>query len=172
MREHARDDELMDVVEGTASAEVRRHVLECASCHEKLAEASEGLDLARAADVPEPSPVFWESFRRQVGHRVGEGTRWRMVAWAPALAAAAALALGIGVLKPGPDAVQPVSTLPAWSASLTADDPFAQLETTDSDALAAAACRRLADCLTGLSEEETSALAEVLSDELSAGGDL
>jgi hypothetical protein len=176
MLEHVRDDELMDAVEGTASAGVRRHVEGCATCRERVAEASAGWDLARAADVPEPSPLFWDAFRSQVGWRVGSERRWRRAVWAPALAAAAAAMIAVGVLAPRPGTVQPVSTLPAWSASLGGDDSgLAQLTVLDvaePDALAAAGCRRLADCLSGLSDEETTALAEVLSDEFAAGNDL
>jgi hypothetical protein len=177
MLEHVRDDELMDAAEGTASAGVRRHVQACAPCRERVAEAATGWDLARAADVPEPPPLFWDAFRRQVGRRVGSERRLRPAVWGPALAAAAAAAIAIGMLAPRPGTVQPVSTLPAWSASLTGGDDtglaqLAVLDAAEPDALATVGCRRLAECLSGLSDEETMALAEVLSDELEAGGDL
>ncbi len=177
MLDHVRDDELMDAAEGIAAPDVRRHVLACAACREKVAEAAGGWDLARAADVPEPPPLFWDTFRRQVGRRVGSERRLRPTVWAPALAAAAAATIAIGMLAPRPGTVEPVSTLPAWSASLTGvdDTGLAQLNLLDAaepDALAAAECRRLADCLSGLSEEETIALAEVLSDEFGPGNDL
>jgi hypothetical protein len=177
MLEHVRDDELMDAAEGTASGGVRRHIKACPACRERVAEAATGWDLARAADVPEPSPLFWEAFRRQVGRRVGSERRWRPVVWAPALAAAAAATIAIGVLAPRPGAVQPVSTLPAWSASLTAGDEnglaqLGNLDAAEPDALAAAGCRRLTECLSGLSEEETIALAEVLTDEFGTAEEL
>ena len=177
MLDHVRDEELMDAAEGTAAPDVRRHVSACAACREKVAEAATGWDLARAADVPEPPPLFWDAFRRQVGWRVGSERRLRPTVWAPALAAAAAATIAIGVLASRPGTVAPVSTLPAWSASLTGADEagLAQLdllEAVEPDALAAAECRRLADCLSGLSEEETIALAEALSDELGPGDDL
>jgi hypothetical protein len=172
-----RDDELMDAAEGTASAGVRRHVQACAACRERVQDAASGLDLARAADVPEPSPLYWEAFRRQVGRKVGAERRWRPAAWAPALAAAAVAVMAIGLLTPDRQALQPTSTLPAWSASLPSAEEeggLAQLSTlaTEAEDLALAGCSGVADCLSGLSEEETMALADLLSQELGTGSDL
>jgi hypothetical protein len=174
MREHVGDDELMDVVEGTASADVRRHVQACAACGARVAETSSALDLARDADVPEPSPLFWEAFRVQVGRKVGAERRSRLTGWAPALAAAAVAALGIGVLTQPHAPATPASTLPAWSASLPSGDEsgLAQLPLpADADELSLA-CSGVADCVSGLSDEESLALADVLSQELGTGSDL
>jgi hypothetical protein len=177
MLEHVRDDELMDAAEGTASAGARRHVQACAACRERVEAAASGLDLAQDADVPEPSPLYWEAFRRQVGRKVGAERRWRPAAWAPALAAAAVAVIAIGLLTPNRQPAQPTSTVPAWSASLpsTEDDSgLAQLSALAAEAedMAFAGCNGIADCLSGLSEEETLALADVLSQELGTGSDL
>jgi hypothetical protein len=171
---HVRDDELMDAVEGLASPATRQHVQACADCRERVAEAAGGWEMARAADVPEPSPLFWDAFRSQVGRRVGSERRWRSSAWVPALAAAAAVALavGLGSLR-GP---RPAVTLPAWSASLPADEDagLAQLvlDAGAAEEWAVAGCSGLADCLSGLSEEETIALTESLRADLEPGSDL
>lgn len=178
MLEHVRDDELMDAAEQTASADVRRHVEACASCRERVEEVAAGLDLARAADVPEPSPLYWEAFRRQLGRKVGaERQRWRPAAWAPALAAAAVAVIAIGLFTPNRPPAAPASTLPAWSAALPSaedDGGLAQLSTlaTEAEDVALAGCSGVADCLSGLSEEETMALADALSQELGTGSDL
>jgi hypothetical protein len=177
MSEHVRDDELMDAVEGAAAPTVRQHVQACAVCRERVEQAAAGLDLARAADVPEPSPLYWDAFRKQVGRRVGHSRR-SGIAWLPALAAAAIAALAIGWLRPAPPSTVTPSPLPAWSASLPPveeDAGLAQLGTLavgTTDEWAAVGCRGLSDCLSGLSEEETRALADVLSQELEGGGDL
>lgn len=175
---HARDDELLDAVEGVASEAVRRHVQGCAECFERVEEARHGWELAREAEVPEPSPLYWQAFRRQVGGRLGAERRLRRWLWAPALATAAALALAVGLLAPGagPGGPTTESVLPAWSASLPAaedDERLAVLAglTPPADELpVTAGCLGLAQCLSDLTEEETVALADVLRQELAAGG--
>ena len=172
MSEHVRDDELMDAAEGLASPEVRRHLAACAACRARVEEAAVGFDLAREADVPEPSPLYWEAFRGKVRGRVAAERTWRRMAWMPALAAAAVTAIVIGWLAPRDRPVVPTPTLPAWSASLPADDELSGLATLDETMGAAViGCAELSDCLAGLSEEETIALAESLGEEL-GGGDI
>lgn len=174
MLDHVRDDELMDAAEGTAAPVVREHVQACSACRDRVAEVSAGFDLARAADVPEPPPLYWDAFRRQVGRRVGAERLSRPAVWVPALAVAAVLALAIGWFGPGGAPEAPSATLPAWSASLPTDvvAPLEALETVAPDDLAWAGCRGLADCLSGLSDEEATALADLLSRELAAPSDL
>lgn len=173
MLEHVHDDELMDAAEGIASADVRRHVQACAACRERVEATASGLALAQAADVPEPSPLYWEAFRRQVGRKVGAERRWRPAA----LAAAAVAVIAIGLLTPNRQPAQPTSTLPAWSASPPSaedDSGLAQLFAlaTEAEDMALASCSGVADCLSALSDEETMALADVLSQELETGSDL
>jgi hypothetical protein len=171
MSAHLRDDELMDAAEGLAAVDVRRHLEHCAGCRARVEAARSGWDLAREADVPEPSPLYWEAFRGKVRGRVAAERSWRRAAWMPALAAAAVTAIAIGWLGPARNPSAPVPTLPAWSASLPADDDLVALAALDEGAGAAVTgCSRLSDCLSDLSEEETSALADALSEEF--GGDL
>ena len=179
MGEHVRDDELMDTAEATASAAVRRHVQACASCRERVDKVAEGWELAGQAEVPEPSPLYWESFKHQLGRRVGAQRWWRSAAWAPVLAAAAVLVIAAGVFLPRTEPVRPVTTLPAWSAALPAAEEDAglvqlgALVADEPDELAAlGGCSGLARCLSGLSEEETMALADALSQELGPESDL
>lgn len=172
MSEHVRDDELMEAAEGLASGDVRRHVAECTACGARVEEAAAGFDLAREAEVPEPSPLYWEAFRRQVRGRVAAERSWRRAAWVPALAAATVTAVAIGWLAPVDRPAGPAATLPAWSAALPADDELFALAALEEGAGAAViGCTGLSDCLSGLSEEETIALAEALDEEL-GGGDL
>jgi predicted anti-sigma-YlaC factor YlaD len=177
MGEHVRDDELMDAAEGTASAVVRRHVEACVACRERVAEAAAGWEAARVADVPEPSPFYWEAFRRQLGRRVGAERRWRLAAWTPALAAAAVLAVGIGLFTRSPEPDRPADTLPAWTASWPAGEEDAGLARLGALALVdadevAAGCSGITRCLAGLSDEEAMALADALTQELGQGSDL
>ena len=68
---HPTDAVLLDVLDGVAEGQARRHVAACAECAARVEEARQGLALARQADVPEPSPLYWEDFRSQVGRRDG-----------------------------------------------------------------------------------------------------
>jgi len=100
---HVPEPRLLDVLEGRGATD-RAHVDACAQCRARLAEAQAGLALAAGAEVPEPSPVYWESLRRQVSRRVDEESErrpafWRRVSLGHALAAAAVLA-GIATFLP------------------------------------------------------------------------
>jgi hypothetical protein len=176
MRNHLTDDMLMEALEGTASAECRRHVADCAECAVLLREAAGGLDLAAAADVPEPPPLYWEVFRRQVGSRIGEeAPARRPYRFLPALAVAAGLLIAFGVFRAqAPRAApQPVPTLPAWSALPPAeeDEGFAVLQAyaAGGDTLESALpSQDVNGVLADLSEDESQELADTLHRELTA----
>jgi hypothetical protein len=117
---HLSEADLVDVLEGTASAKSRAHAGDCPRCSEGLASAREGLALASGGAVPEPSPLYWETFRRGVERRMSAPQRSWPRFLVP-LAAAAALAFvvlfpaGRGLLGPGPTpSLAPA--LPSWSA--------------------------------------------------------
>lgn len=182
MGAHASDGRLLEVLEGTAVAD-RPHVEACPHCQARLAEARAGLALAVNAEVPEPSPLYWESLRRQVSRAVErEGQRrpafWRLP-FGPALAAAAVLA-GIVTFLPGthpPPAPVPEQTLPAWSALPPAeDDPgldvLRAVAPVVADAALPTGCSGVNECVVDLSDEESQALAEGLRREIGEGQDL
>lgn len=126
---HLSEERLLDVLEDNADAAARAHAETCARCGERLESARAGLLLAREADaLPEPSPVYWDAFRRQLDRLIRGGAgAW---GWRPALATAAALAVLLALL-PGPPSREPAAprTLPAWSAlpPLAEDSSFALL---------------------------------------------
>jgi hypothetical protein len=163
---HLSDDALVEALEGAVSDAARRHVSGCAACRSRIDAALEGLAMARGADVPEPSPLYWEAFRRQVGRRIAADprspSRWPLAA---GLAAAAALvaAIAIGVWKAPFAPARPPAVLPAWSALPPAEEDvgFAILEglETTSDDWAVATCAGIAECVAGLSDEESLAVA-------------
>lgn len=179
MRTHLTDDMLAEAVEGLGSAEARRHVSECAECASRLEEARLGLDLARAAEVPEPPPLYWEVFRRQVGRRISEEApaRRAVAFWLfPALATLAVL-IAVGILR-GPNASlpgEPVVTLPAWSALPPAEEDeglevLQALAAQGGPLDAALPPQTVAGELSELSDEESEVLADALRQEL-AGAD-
>jgi len=171
MTRHLSDESLLDLVEGEGTPAGRAHVAACAACAARVEDAREGLALARRADVPEPSPLYWEAMRRNLGRRISEEPSRAWPAWLAPLAATAAVAVAAVVLTigrspaPARSAVEP--PLPAWSALPPAeDDPsLAVIE-----GLAAAEGglatmdegRGVGVFLAGLSDEDTRALAESL----------
>jgi len=170
MTRHVPDESLPDLAEGGGSEADRAHAGACGPCASRLAEVRAALDLARRADVPEPSPLYWDAMRRSVGRRIGEEPRRRPGwAWLAPLAAAAAL-VAVVVLTSGrahaPWAT-PVPGLPAWSALPDAeDDPsLAVLEgfaAGDDDLAALDEGDGVGPFLASLSDEDYRALAESL----------
>jgi hypothetical protein len=124
MTRHLSDEDVPDFAEGHGSPAGREHVAACPACAARVEEARAVLSLARRAEVPEPSPLYWEAMRRSVGRRIDADRRRSWPAWLPALAAAAAVVLAavrltVGrVPEPGPS--EPA--LPSWSALPPAED--------------------------------------------------
>ena len=181
---HVSEEKLLDVMEGRA-ADDRAHVEACPQCRARLAEAQAGLALATGVEVPEPSPLYWESLRRQVSGRLDEeGPRrpvWRLFA-GPALAAAAVLLavatlLPVASRQPAPPTSAPERPLPAWSALPPADeddglDVLRAVAPAVVDATPASGCSGVADCVAALSDEESQILAERLRQEIGPGKSL
>src|SRR5262245_15029492 len=184
MRTHLGEEALIDLLEGVADRDARAHSESCAHCRARLEQAAAGLELAREADVPEPSPLFWESFRRQVDRRIQAGDPapafrpFGMGRLGPWLAAAAAVVVAVAVLLPRAHAPAPAPShdalLPAWSALPPADqdpglDLLAAVVPGNTGLGPLAECQGLGDCLTEastLSDEESAALADALRHEL------
>jgi hypothetical protein len=167
MARHVTDETLLDVLEGTADAESRRHAEACAACAEKVEEARGGRAVAREAEVPEPSPLYWEALRRNVERRIEKDSTprsWRW-AWLPVVATAAAVLLVLPVLRP-PFPPAPAPLLPAWSAlpPVDQDAGLAVLEGLDiADAdLSADGERDVVESLADLSDEEARAFQAAL----------
>lgn len=159
MARHVTDETLLDVLEGTAVAGSRRHVEACAACAARVEEARGGRALAREAEVPEPSPLYWEALRRNVGRRIEKDSAGRSWRWAllPMVATAAAVLLALPVMRPS-FSPAPAPLLPAWSAlpPVDQDAGLAVLEGLDiADAeLSADGERDVVESLADLSDEE------------------
>ena len=63
MTRHLSDAVLLEMVEAGKS---HPHISECDRCRRASEDAREALMLARAEQVPEPSPLFWERFSARV----------------------------------------------------------------------------------------------------------
>jgi len=174
---HLSEERLLDVLEGNADAASASHAESCGRCRERLEAARSGLTLAReAGEIPEPSAVYWESFRQKVDRRIDGGAgAWRFglrpaLATAAALAALLAVAPGSRVEREPPP--QP-RTLPPWTAlpPVAEDASFALLQGLDAaeDEVAAEAVRHgMADVVAELSDVERKQFAEALQAVLQA----
>jgi len=170
------EDEIVDALEERGSASLREHLASCGDCAAALAFAKDGFALARDAEVPEPSPLYWEAFRRQVDRRIGAEAPPRPWAWLLPLAAAAAVAVvALPLLRSRLVEHAPVdgARLAAWSSLPPADEDdglavLQEVSLAESDLVSVRESRSADDVLTDLSDEETTALAEALRHELKA----
>lgn len=169
MTRHVSEEGLLALVEGGGTPVDRAHAADCPSCAARRDEARGAFDLARGAMVPEPPPLYWEAFRRNLGRRLDEeprAPRWRWGFFVP-LAAAAALAVAFLVpWSPAPVA-PPAPVLPVWSALPPADqdEDFVVLEglsASNGDLAALDEGRGLESFVAGLTDEESKALAASL----------
>lgn len=142
---HLSDDQLLDVVEGHASEDVRAHADSCAQCAERVAPLR--LVLVRLADdpAPEPDPWFWARLSDRVDaavkadatqRRAGWRTRWN---WKPAAVlamAAAGLVVAVLLLGPSEDLGRstperapeaPAAAVAEFASPLLADDAAFEL---------------------------------------------
>jgi hypothetical protein len=169
---HLPEETLMDLVDGTAAPHAREHVQACLACRTRVSEVAAAWALAEASDVPEPSPLYWEAFRRQVDRRIQSEGQRRWPRFLVPLAVAVGLVVATAVPRmtsPKPVASPPLATvLPAWSPLPAAeDDPgLAVLKAVASgDPELASSYERsgIQELLSDLSDEESQALAERLA---------
>ena len=102
---HLSPQELVDVVEGTATAEQAHHAGTCGSCGQHVIALREALALTGAGRVPEPPAAFWPQLRARVSEAVEREAAppawWRTRGWRWTPAAAVALVLvaaGVGLI--------------------------------------------------------------------------
>jgi hypothetical protein len=135
---HLTSEELIDLAEGTRAEAGVPHLRSCDACRHQIAalrKVMSAVSKAPGADVPEPSPLFWEHLSQRVreaiaaepapvsrltGWRAGTALPGSWRAWAMA-GVAAAVALSIYVTSPR------TSTPPSGArsdAASTALEPF------------------------------------------------
>ena len=75
---HLHSDELIDLAEGTRLESSAPHLQSCEACRGQLTELRAMMSAAAQAEVPEPSPLFWEHFSARVRDAVAaDGGRRR-----------------------------------------------------------------------------------------------
>ncbi len=176
MTAHLSDDALVSLALGEGTAAERSHALSCEACARRVEEARGTLERVLQAEVPEPSPVYWEALRRGVSRRIAEDghVARRSVIFVPLAAAAALLALlfaGQALPRKGPG--EP--GLAAWSALPVVEEDEG-LHVLEGLALASGELAEwngadgLGAYLANLTDEESQALAETLRQRGHGGG--
>jgi hypothetical protein len=119
---HLSDESVIEMATGEGRDGDAAHAAACADCERRVRESRETLALLQRAEMPEPSPFYWEALRSGVRERIADEKK-RVSAWTllPPLAAAAALTFLLwgGGAKP-PAAIAP--SLPAWSPLPAAEE--------------------------------------------------
>lgn len=132
---HLTDSEFVEHVEGVLRPDRVAHVESCEPCRREAEALASVLVDARAADVPEPSPLFWDHFSAQVRDAIDQpqpsGVAGGLNALRRpgiALAAAALIALIVGVTF-WPRTVAP----PAVSVKVSTERPAERLPAPEPD---------------------------------------
>jgi hypothetical protein len=190
---HLTPDELVDAVDGSLSGASRRHVDVCPACRRDVEDAAGILGLARAVELPEPSPLFWQHLSTRVREalsvepaprrdwlgvfRPGSAMRWWALAPATALAGLV-LALVWSMPQPTRGGHAGAGVTAAGETSVAADEAWALLaslvDSIDADAMREAgvtptlgSAERLALSLTTSEQAE---LVRLLQEELGRSG--
>lgn len=168
MTPHLTDDAALDAALESGSASARSHAQGCAACAGRVDELRGALELARTAEVPEPSPFYWQQLRSGVSRRIAGEPGPRRVAFLLPLAVVAGLgAVALSLVLPRTPEPPPAAPLAAWSA-LPAEDEDDGLRVLEGLALASGGSSEwpetfgLAGYLAGMSDDESVALAEGL----------
>ena len=173
---HASEENVVELACGEGSAEDRAHASSCEACAGRVREAEEAMALLRRADVPEPSPLYWESLRSGVRRRIAEDGK-RVSAWTLLVPLAAAAALVVVLWSGGargPRPAAPLPALPSWSPlpAAEADESLQVLEglaAAGQDAADWDEPSGLQPYLASLTDEESRALAESLRGHAAGG---
>ena len=174
---HLTDEAVVDLATGAGEPRDRAHAATCAACAARVQESLEALDLARQAEVPEPSPLYWQALRSGVSRRIAEaGPEPRRFGVLVPLAAAAGLLAAVLSLRSSPPQQPPPSEtrLPAWSA-LPLEEDDEGLRVLEGLALASGevgdwqAAEGLEGYLASLTDDESRRLADRLRQQAQGG---
>src|SRR4029077_15291184 len=67
---HLSARQLVDLAEGTQPESAAPHLASCAICRRQLADMRAMMSVAAEAEVPEPSPLFWDHLSARVAEAV------------------------------------------------------------------------------------------------------
>jgi hypothetical protein len=117
---HLSASEFADLADGTLPRHRAAHVHGCDACRAQAATVRDALTVVEgSADVPEPSPLFWDHFSARVREAVADSAQRRTFAsgfrWRQPIAAAAVLALVVSAIF----LIRDARTPPAGSAPVS-----------------------------------------------------
>ena len=132
MTPHLSPDEFVDGAEGALDAARVAHVETCASCAAEIAALQALLrEVAAPDDVPEPSPLFWDHWRRRVKAAAASAppaSWWSRLTWRPFVAISAAAAVVALMLVARPFSPPPAAPETAVAEVAPADTWLPALE--------------------------------------------
>lgn len=132
---HLTPSEFIDMLDGQLASERARHAESCEMCGAQVESLRSALLESAAADVPEPSPAFWDRFSDRVREGIKDRTprnvpwlEWLRSSPRPMFAAAAGVALVLTIgwrVLPLSDHVWPSRSMPVdgIDAGLSREDP-------------------------------------------------
>jgi hypothetical protein len=189
---HLSPEEFVDAAEGTRPESSLPHLAECDRCRRELADLRRTMAVAVDVDVPEPSPLFWDSLSARIGERIdGLADRSWWQAWIRPrvlvpLSAAALLVLIVALAPQSRDARVAAPVVPAPAAAVEpandsgdlAADPLLTLVSDlsanmdlDSASAAGFADRDSAEhAVTHMNIDELTALKQLLQAEMTRSG--
>lgn len=179
MKTHLEPDEFIAALEQPPDAAAAEHLASCATCRTELAHLRRTCDELTGADVPEPSPLFWDHFPARVRRATDEDVDRRTASWwgsgrlSWALGSAAAVVVLAGAVLWGPNATRSPESSPAIETSDATvqfgevADLFADLPTDEALAFAPAATATWA-LVDDLTNEERAAFVRLVERELEA----
>jgi hypothetical protein len=124
---HLNAEELIDIAEGTRAESAVPHLASCEPCRAQVRELRAMMSRAQDAEVPEPSPLFWDHLSSRVSRAVAADADARRkpsryVGWQALGAVAACLVIavvfGSRVLAPAPVLLPPIGVAVAPPVSV------------------------------------------------------
>jgi hypothetical protein len=182
MTQHLSPQELVDAADGALAAARLDHLDACGACREEFAALRELMsDVDLAADVPEPSPLFWDHFSQRVRSATGPRVPVADLAWwqswrtlsLGALLSAAVMLIALQVRQVpasaprAPEAIAAASNVPVDANDLiAADDGSWDLMVMMASNLSSEELRHVAAPMTGVADTTASDLTPAQQKEL------
>ncbi len=134
---HLSDREFVDLVENVLPPARVAHVLDCAECRAEADTLRELLARTSEADVPEPSPLFWEHFSSrvldQIQHVEIGNASWSIWSLNWVLPVVLMMIVAFGVWRWSPRVHAPVPMRAELPADPAAIDPASDVRDADDD---------------------------------------
>jgi hypothetical protein len=185
---HLKDEEFLDIAEGTRPESSAPHLDGCDSCRAQLHDLRAMMSAAQEVDVPEPSPLFWDHLSSRVNEAVAaegvprgfDASAWRRLLMPLSAVAVAGLLIAVAV-TPAPPGMTVADAAPAIEllrdissdedVSLTLVASLTDRVDLDTVREAGLATRGSAeDAITHMSESELRELGRLLQEELARPG--